>query len=98
MTDRVREPATERKQRGQRQQVGVDRPLHAGVRQNEFLLNLGRRDRHDRLIIERHRDGEDHRRQDQTSRSPARSAADRHAAHATVGVGVGSRSIVRVHR
>ena len=60
MPDRVGQPAAEREQRGQREQVGVDRPLHAGAREAEFRLDLRCRDRHDRLVDERHRHGEDH--------------------------------------
>src|SRR5664280_244608 len=76
--DRVRQPAAEREQRGEREQVGVDRPLHAGAREVKLLLNFGRGDRHDRLVDERHRHGKDHRRQDQVLRSPASGSADCH--------------------
>ena len=69
VTDRVGQPAPEGEERGQRQQIGVDRPLHARAREPELSLDLGRRDGDDRLVDERHRDGEDHRRQDEVSRS-----------------------------
>ncbi len=70
--DGVRQAPAEGEQRRQRQQVGVDRPLHAGARQAELLLHFGRRDRDDRLIDERHRDGEDHRRENQVAGPLAR--------------------------
>jgi hypothetical protein len=63
---RVREPAAEGEQRGQRQQVGIDRPLHAAAAQPELVLDGGRRDRHDGLVDEGHCDCEDHRSQDET--------------------------------
>jgi len=62
---RVGQPATEGEQRRQCEQVGVDGPLHAGGGQAEFALDLRHGDGHDGLVDERHRDGEDHRRQDQ---------------------------------
>jgi hypothetical protein len=62
---RVGQPAAESEEGGQRQQVSVDRPLHAGGGQAEFLLELGHGDGHDGLVDERHRHGEDHRGQDQ---------------------------------
>ncbi len=76
--DGVGQPAAEGEQRRQRQQVGVDRPLHAGAGEAELLLDLRRRDRHDRLVDEGHRDGEDHRRQDQVPRLPAGRGNGRH--------------------
>ncbi len=79
--DRVGQAPAEGEQRGQRQQVGVDRPLRAGARQAELLLDFGRGDRDDRLVDEGHRHGEDHRRENQVPRSSAdRCAARRIAA------------------
>ena len=52
-------------ERGQGQQIGVDHPLHAGGGKAEFGDDVRRRDRHDRLVDERHRDGEHHRGQRQ---------------------------------
>ena len=57
----VGEPPAEGKQRGQGQQVAVHHPLHSGRRKREVLLQLGNGDRDDRLVDEGHRDGEDHR-------------------------------------
>ena len=37
----VRQPAAEREQGGEGQEVGVDRPLHSGAGQAELLLDLG---------------------------------------------------------
>jgi phosphomannomutase len=65
---RVGHPLTEREQGSQRQQIGVDRPLHSGTRQPDFPLDLRHRDRHDRLVDERHRHREDHRRQNEVPR------------------------------
>ena len=73
--DRVGEPPAEGEQRREREQVGVDRPLRAGARQMQLLLDFGRGDRDDRLVDERHRDREDHRRQDQVPRPSARVTA-----------------------
>ena len=67
---RVGQPAAEGEEGGQRQQVGVDRPLHPGAAQAELLLDLGHGDGDDGLIDEGHRDGEDHGRQDQVLRLP----------------------------
>ena len=67
MPDCVRQAAPEGEQSGQRQQVGVDRPLHAGAGEPELPLDLWDGDRHDRLVDEGHRDGKDHRRQNQIS-------------------------------
>jgi hypothetical protein len=66
--DGVREASAEREQRREREQVGVDRPLHAGARQRELLAHVRRGDRDDRLVDERHRHREDHRREDQVAR------------------------------
>jgi hypothetical protein len=63
--EHVAELATEGEQRRQRQQIPVDDPLRAGRRQRQVLLQVRDRDRHDRLIDERHRDREHHRRQHQ---------------------------------
>jgi hypothetical protein len=65
VTNDVGQPAAEREQRGQGQQVGVDRPLHPGAAQAEFLLDLRDGDGHDGLVDEGHRDREDHRCEDQ---------------------------------
>jgi hypothetical protein len=51
----------EGEQRREREQVAVDHPLHAGRREAEVFLKVRDRDRDDRLVDERHRDGEDHR-------------------------------------
>ena len=59
--EHVGELAAEREQRRQRQQVAVDDPLRSGGRQRQVLLQVGDRDRDDRLVDERHRDREDHR-------------------------------------
>jgi hypothetical protein len=80
VTDGVGESPAEREQGSQRQQVGVDSPLHAGVREAELLLHFGRGDRHDRLIDEGHRDGEDHRRENQVPGSPVLGVGIRHLA------------------
>ena len=79
VSDGVGQPAAEREQRRQRQQVGVDRPLDLGVGQAELVLDVGRRDRDDRLIDERHRDREDHRDQNQVARFVLGWADTRHA-------------------
>ncbi len=63
--DGVGEPAAEGEQRRQREQVGIDAPLHPGATEAELVLDVGRRDRDDRLVDERHRDREDHRDQDE---------------------------------
>ena len=68
---RVGQPAAEGEERREREQVGVDRPLDAGAGQPELPLDVGRRDRHDRLVDERHRHGEDHRGENQVSRTAA---------------------------
>jgi hypothetical protein len=70
MAGDVREPPTEGEQRRQREQVRVDDPLRAGGRQAEVLLELGHCERDDRLVDERHRDGEDHRRENQPASVP----------------------------
>ena len=59
--EHVAELAAEREQRRQREQVAVDHPLRAGGRQRQLALDLRDRDRDDRLVDERHRDGEHHR-------------------------------------
>ena len=61
----VGEPAAEGEQGREREQVAVDDPLHPGRGEREVPLQLGDRDRDDRLVDEGHRDGEDHRREDQ---------------------------------
>ena len=66
--DGVGQTAAEGEERGQREQIGVDRPLHPGAGETELLLDLGYGDGDDGLIDEGHRDGEDHRRQDQILR------------------------------
>jgi hypothetical protein len=71
----VGQPAAEGEEGGQRQQVGVDRPLHAAGRQAEVTLDRRRGDRDDRLVDKGHRDREDHRGQDQAARLAAASAA-----------------------
>ena len=48
----------------ERNEVAVDHPLHARRGQVELALNVGHRDRHDRLVDEGHGDREDHRGQD----------------------------------
>jgi len=73
----VGQPAAEGEQGRQRQQVGVDRPLHAAGGQDQIMLDRRRGDRDDGLVDEGHGDGEDHRRQDQAPRSAARGAAHR---------------------
>ena len=83
VTDGVGESPAEREQCSQRQQVGVDSPLHAGVREAELLLHFGRGDRHDRLIDEGHRDREDHRREDQVPGRPVLGVGIRHLATIT---------------
>ena len=97
---RVRQAAAEGEEGGQRQQVGVDRPLHAAARQAQVVLDRGRGDRDDGLVDEGHRDREDHRRQDQAPRPAARSAADAHrvlpsAGHSIAGFQSGPRPGVR---
>jgi hypothetical protein len=67
----VGQATAEREQRCQRQQVGVDRPLHAAGRQAQVVLDGGRGDRNDGLVDEGHRDREDHRGQDQALRPGA---------------------------
>ena len=57
-----------REERGQRQQVGIDRPLHTRTREPELSLDLGSRDGDDRLVDERHRNGENHGGEDQVPR------------------------------
>jgi hypothetical protein len=71
----VGQAAAEGEQGRQRQQVGVDRPLHAAGRQAQVTLDRGRCDRDDRLVDKGHRDREDHRGQDQAARLAAASAA-----------------------
>ena len=74
----VGQAAAEGEQRRQRQQVGVDRPLHAAGRQAQVMLDRRRGDRDDRLVDERHGDREDHRGQDQASRLATGGTADAH--------------------
>jgi len=61
----VGEAAAEGEEGREREQVAVDDPLHARRREREVVLDRRHRDRDDRLVDEGHRDGEDHRRQDQ---------------------------------
>ena len=80
--DDVAQPAAEREQGRQRQQVGVDRPLDAAGRQAQVVLDRRRGDGDDRLVDERHRHGEDHRGQDQAPAAcPAAAAAAAAGAH-----------------
>jgi len=65
VTGDVGEAAAEGKQRRQREQVAVDDPLHPRRREREVVLDRRDRDCDDRLVDEGHRDGEDHRREDQ---------------------------------
>ncbi len=78
VADGVGQPAAEGEEGGQRHQVGVDGPLDTGARQPEMSLDLGSGDGHDGLVDERHRDGEDHRRQDQVPRPATGGAGDGH--------------------
>ena len=75
----VGQAATEGEERREREQVAVDRPLHAGIGETEFLLDLRYRDRHDRLVDEGHGDGEDHRGQHEIPGAVSGGAFDRHA-------------------
>jgi len=75
MPPRVGQAAAEGEEGGQRQQVGVDRPLHAAGGQAQVMLDRGRGDRDDGLVDKGHRDREDHRGQDQAARLAAASAA-----------------------
>src|ERR1700749_2824715 len=59
------EPAAEGEERREREQVAVDDPLRPGGREVDVFLDRRQRDRDDRLVDEGHRDGEDHRREDQ---------------------------------
>jgi hypothetical protein len=77
VADGVAQAPAEREERRQRQQIGVDRPLHAGAGQTEFVLHFGRGDGHDGLVDERHRHGEDHCREYQRLVCP-RVAGRRH--------------------
>ena len=78
--EHVAEPAPEGEQRRQRQQVAVDHPLRPGPRDRQLALELRDRDRHDRLVDERHRDGEHHRREDEVLRRRFRALSGQGAA------------------
>jgi hypothetical protein len=66
----VREAPAECEQSRQREQIGVHDPLRAGGRQVQVLLELRHGERDDRLVDEGHRDGEDHRRENQPASVP----------------------------
>ena len=58
--DGVGQTSAEGEQGSQRQQIGIDGPLHSRIRKTQLVLNIRGCYRHDRLIDERHGDGEDH--------------------------------------
>ena len=78
VADGVCQAAPKGEQRRQGQQVGVDHPLHPCAGQAKLSLDLRHGDGHDGLVDERHRDGEDHRRQDPVLRSAGGGGADGH--------------------
>jgi hypothetical protein len=56
----VRDPAAEREERRQREQIAVDHPLDGRRRDAELVLDVRHGDGHDGLVDEHHRDGEHH--------------------------------------
>ena len=63
--EHVRQLSAESEKRSHRKQIAADDPLDTGLGKPEMLLDLGDRDRDDRLVDESHRHGEDHRCQDE---------------------------------
>ena len=59
----VAEPAAGDEQHGERQRVGVDRPLERRDRRAEVALDGRQRDVHDRVVEHDHEQGEAHRRE-----------------------------------
>ena len=92
--EHVAELAAEREQRRQREQVAVDHPLRAGRGQRQLLLDLRDRDRDDRLVDERHRDGEHHRRQHEVLVRCHRITSSRSGGRALSSSAVASRRIL----
>ena len=65
MAKGVGQAASKGKERSEREQVSIDRPLDSSAGEAQFPLDLGDRDGNDRLVDEGHGHGKNHRCQDQ---------------------------------